>query len=91
MKPFHRDHRRELAIAAELHGDPKCENQNPLLEERRGPGCKSPFWDLTERSGEVFLLDILSHRMAFHEKAGRSQVGSLVFLLDKVFLRPSLP
>jgi hypothetical protein len=23
--------------------------------------------------------------MAFHEKAGRSQVGSFVFLLDKVF------
>jgi hypothetical protein len=26
--------------------------------------------------------------MAFHEKAGRSQVGSFVFLLDKVFLFP---
>jgi len=26
---------------------------------------------------------------AFHEKAGRSQVGSFVFSLDKVFLRPS--
>jgi len=33
MKPFNRDHRRELAIAAELHGDPKCENQSPLQEE----------------------------------------------------------
>ena len=29
--------------------------------------------------------------MAFHEKAGRSQVGSFVFSLDKVFLLPSLP
>jgi hypothetical protein len=31
-----------------------------------------------ERRAEVFLLDILSHRMsviAFHEKAGRSQAG----------------
>jgi hypothetical protein len=27
--------------------------------------------------------------IAFHEKAGRSQVGSFVFLLDKVFLQPS--
>jgi hypothetical protein len=27
--------------------------------------------------------------IAFHEKAGRSQVGSFVFSLDKVFLRPS--
>ena len=27
--------------------------------------------------------------MAFHEKAGRSQVNSFVFLLDKVFLPPS--
>jgi hypothetical protein len=26
--------------------------------------------------------------MAFHEKAGRSQVGSFVFSLDKVFLFP---
>jgi len=25
----------------------------------------------------------------FHEKADRSQVGSFVFSLDKVFLRPS--
>ncbi len=33
MKPFNRDHRRELAIAAELHGDPKCENQSPLQQE----------------------------------------------------------
>jgi hypothetical protein len=66
MKPFHLDHRRELAIAAELHGDPKCENQSPLHEEG-GPGCKSPFWNLTERSGEVFFLDILSHRMSVTE------------------------
>src|SRR5689334_8921498 len=30
--------------------------------------------------------------MAFHEKAGRSQVGSFVFSLDKdLSLRPSLP
>jgi len=27
--------------------------------------------------------------MAFHEKAGRSQVGSVFVLLDKVFLPPS--
>jgi hypothetical protein len=35
MKPCNRDHRRELAVAAELHGDPKCENQSPLQVERR--------------------------------------------------------
>jgi hypothetical protein len=29
--------------------------------------------------------------MAFHEKAGRSQVGSFVFLLDKVFSPAELP
>ena len=28
--------------------------------------------------------------IAFHEKAGRSQVGSFVFSLDKVFLRAGL-
>src|SRR5437762_1106326 len=33
MKPFHRDHRPELAIAAALDGDLKCENQSPLQEE----------------------------------------------------------
>jgi hypothetical protein len=27
--------------------------------------------------------------IAFHEKAGRSQVSSCVFLLDKAFLPPS--
>jgi hypothetical protein len=30
----------------------------------KGPGCKSPFQDLTGRSGGVFFLDILSHRMS---------------------------
>src|SRR5579864_2319479 len=29
--------------------------------------------------------------IAFHEKAGRSQVGSFVFSLNKVFLLPSRP
>jgi hypothetical protein len=29
--------------------------------------------------------------MAFHEKAGRSQVGSFVFSLDKVFSPAELP
>ena len=29
--------------------------------------------------------------MAFHEKAGRSQVGSFVFLLDKVFSSAKSP
>jgi hypothetical protein len=39
MKPFEGGYYREpLSIAAELHGDPKRENQNPLYEER--PGCK---------------------------------------------------
>ena len=43
---------------------------------------------LTERSGEVFFLDILSHRMsviAFHEKAGRSQGDSFWYLLVMLF------
>jgi len=35
MKPFHRDHRRELAIAAELHGDAKCKNK-VLSTKNRG-------------------------------------------------------
>src|SRR5215475_8554581 len=38
---------------------------NPLYKHKR-PGCKHRS-GLTKRSGEVFLLDILSHRMS--EKA----------------------
>jgi hypothetical protein len=34
-------------------------------------------------------LNLINVHNAFHEKAGRSQVGSFVFSLDKVFLRPS--
>jgi hypothetical protein len=34
-----------------------------ILSKIKRPGCKSVF-DLTERSGEVFFLDILSHRMS---------------------------
>jgi hypothetical protein len=38
----------------------------------------------------VFLLDILPHRkseIAFHEKAGRSRVGSCLFSLDRFVSR----
>jgi hypothetical protein len=35
-----------------------------LSTKRKGPGCKHRFEVLTERTGEVFLLDILSHRMS---------------------------
>jgi hypothetical protein len=34
------------------------------------------------------LIQLVLSVMAFHEKAGRSQVGSFVFSLDKVFLFP---
>src|SRR4029077_14871054 len=37
------------------------------------------------QSGRLFILRVI----AFHEKAGRSQVGSFASLLDKVFLPPS--
>jgi len=37
----------------------------------------------------VTLIDGILSVIAFHEKAGRSQVGSFVFSLDKVFLLPS--
>src|ERR1700688_3994396 len=58
----------------------------PSPRRRRGLDA-SPDRDLTERSGEVFLLDILSHRMsviAFHEKAGRSQVKGRQDRLDSL-------
>ena len=38
-------------------------DQNPLHEEE-GAWMQAPNRGLTERSGEVFLLDILSHRMS---------------------------
>ena len=53
----------DIAIAAKLYGYRKCENQNPLRQEGR-PGCKHHPGNRTERSGEVFLLDIISHRMS---------------------------
>jgi hypothetical protein len=61
--------RRHCRVAAP-QGLRWCENQSPLQEEE-GPGCKSPFWNLTERSGEVFFLDILSHRLnCLHQMDG---------------------
>jgi len=42
----------------------------------------------SEREGICKSAGIMSV-MAFHEKAGRSQVDSVVFSLDKVFLLPS--
>ena len=63
-------------------------NQNPLHEEE-GAWMQAPIEASRRGVGEVFSLDILSHRMsviAFHEKAGRSQVDSLWFLLDTMFL-----
>ena len=53
-----------------------------------------PGRDCENREVAIALIDpapgILS-AMAFHEKAGRSQVGSFVFSLDKVFLPAQLP
>jgi hypothetical protein len=37
------------------------------------------------KSGRLFIL----REIAFHEKAGRSQVGSAVFSLDKVLFSPA--
>ena len=58
-----------MGIAAELRGDPKCKTQNPLEED--GPRCKHHNGVLQRGSGEVFFLDILSHRMSvmamFHQ------------------------
>ena len=44
----------------------------------------SPFHSLTGTGIGESSMSV----MAFHEKAGRSQVGSFVFSLDKVFLFP---
>jgi hypothetical protein len=42
------------------------------------------------RNIAISLIDQRSKRvMAFHEKAGRSQVGCSIFSLGKVFLLPS--
>ena len=35
-----------------------------LSTKKDGPGCKHRYGHPTERSGEVFSLDILSHRMS---------------------------
>jgi hypothetical protein len=43
--------------------------------------------DFTQNHGPIGILSVI----AFHEKAGRSQVGSFGFSFDKVFLRPSQP
>ena len=56
---------------------------------------------LQRLAGEISQLQSKSPRqvaegpmmsvIVFHEKAGRSQVGSFLFSLDKVFFLPSLP
>jgi len=51
------------------------------------------FWMVSRQTGSNpsrQLKGVLS-AIAFHEKAGRSQVGSLVFSLDKLFLRAESP
>ena len=52
-----------MAIAAKLHRDLKRKNQNPLLQEE-GAWLQAPHSADAERRAEVFLLDILSHRMS---------------------------
>ena len=59
---MHADHRREIAIAAALHGDPKCENQSPLQE--KGARMHVTILGSHREGGEVLFLDILSHRMS---------------------------
>jgi hypothetical protein len=51
-----------VGIAAEIRGDPKRQKPKPLYEGD-GAGCKPPARS-PEESGEVFLLDILFHRMS---------------------------
>jgi hypothetical protein len=51
-----------VGIAAEIRGDPKRQKPKPL-HEGDGAGCKPPARS-PEESGEVFLLDILFHRMS---------------------------
>ncbi len=58
--------------------------------------CLRSLVDVIPRDcyGIITLIDLWSgnfsmSEIAFHEKAGRSQVGSTVFSLDNVFLPPS--
>jgi hypothetical protein len=46
---------------------------------------QAPIRGLTERSGEVFLLDILSHRMsvmAFYEKVIKVKADVAAYLIN---------
>jgi hypothetical protein len=52
-----------VAITAKLHGPLKRENQDPLYQEERA-WMQAPHSADAEGHGEVFLLDILSHRMS---------------------------
>jgi hypothetical protein len=45
----------------EIH-QPKCETK--ILSTKRQAWMQAPIEVFTESSGEVFLLDILSHRMS---------------------------
>ena len=54
-------------------------SSSDLLEEDFWPGIGSGLIGIQFSMSEI----------AFHEKAGRSQVGSFVFSLDKGFLPPS--
>ncbi|MBZ5574813.1 MAG: hypothetical protein LAO09_23415, partial [Acidobacteriia bacterium] len=51
-------------------------------------GEESPWHSLTLKVGEQTAHTCV---IAFHEKAGRSQVGSFVFSLGKVFLPAESP
>ena len=61
MKPSARE-LHSIVIAAKRYGDSKCETKSLSMKEEGLDA--STDQGLTERSEEVFLLDILSHRMS---------------------------
>jgi hypothetical protein len=63
MKPFKPDQR--LRSVSQSHSGALLPFKTKILSAKKnGAWMQAPNRGLTERSGEAFLLDILSHRMS---------------------------
>ncbi len=90
MKPLSWDKQLGLASPLKCAANQSGQTNNPSKDKNEvGLDVSHHIHLAPEGRGKYFFLDIPSHRMseiAFHEKAGRSQVGPCVSSSNKVFL-----
>jgi hypothetical protein len=87
MKPLKGD--QQLRSVSRSHSVARQALKPKSSPEEEGAWMQAPIRGLTERSGEVFLLDILSHRMSeieiFRQQQERKRSGLRVSSYDSEF------